>query len=87
MDVVIDHLRFEARKWEDKDIDEGNIMQNKPRVSVESFSNISYLTVSQVPIQPNNCDCGFYIIHFFDLIVSDPPKYRQILRVSICDID
>lgn len=37
----------------------------------------------QVPVQPNMCDCGLYLLHFVETFVSNPEKYRHIILVSL----
>ena len=46
------------------------------------FHYFPFNGASQVPIQRNGCDCGYFMIHFFDLILSNPTQYRKILKVS-----
>lgn len=82
VDVILKHLRFEAFAWEDKKIDEARIISRKPPVSVYLFPLFPINGASQVPVQRNGCDCGYYMIHFFDLILSNPTQYRKILKVS-----
>jgi hypothetical protein len=36
----------------------------------------------QVPRQHNANDCGFYLLHYASIFLSDPPKYRRIIVVS-----
>jgi Ulp1 family protease len=32
-------------------------------------------------VQPNSYDCGFYMLHFAQMIMKDPAKYREIMQV------
>lgn len=32
-----------------------------------------------VPVQPNFCDCGLYLLHFAETFVNDPAKYCRII--------
>lgn len=36
-----------------------------------------------MPIQPNHCDCGLYLLHFAQSFVADPEKYIAAIFVSI----
>jgi len=49
------------------------------------FSQIySILKVSfQVPVQPNFCDCGIYLLHLAQTFMSDPARYRRMILVSL----
>ncbi|KAF8073873.1 hypothetical protein FPV67DRAFT_772567 [Lyophyllum atratum] len=33
-----------------------------------------------VPVQPNFCDCGLYLLHFAETFMSDPLRYCQIIK-------
>ncbi|KAG5654258.1 hypothetical protein H0H81_005501 [Sphagnurus paluster] len=34
---------------------------------------------AQVPVQPNFCDCGLYLLHFAETFMSDPSKYSKLI--------
>jgi Ulp1 family protease len=36
----------------------------------------------QVPVQPNFCDCGLFLLHFAETFVNDPAKYCRIITVT-----
>lgn len=44
---------------------------------------LSMLMLNQVPVQPNFCDCGLYLLHFAETFVNDPEKYCRIIAVSL----
>ncbi|KAF5382633.1 hypothetical protein D9615_003013 [Tricholomella constricta] len=33
-----------------------------------------------VPVQPNFCDCGLYLLHFAETFMSDPERYCQVIK-------
>ena len=34
---------------------------------------------AQVPVQPNYCDCGLYLLHFAKMFLSDPDKFKNLI--------
>ncbi|KAF9454782.1 cysteine proteinase [Macrolepiota fuliginosa MF-IS2] len=38
--------------------------------------------MAPVPVQPNYCDCGLYILHFAVTFMSDPQRYCQIIMTK-----
>lgn len=40
----------------------------------------NYLYI-QVPVQPNFCDCGIYLLHFAQTFMSDPDNYCSTIHV------
>ncbi|KAG6841694.1 hypothetical protein C0991_007964 [Blastosporella zonata] len=34
---------------------------------------------AQVPVQPNFCDCGLYLLHFAETFISDPVHYSHVI--------
>ena len=39
-------------------------------------------THAKVPLQPNHCDCGVYLLKYFATFMSDPEKYLRLVFVS-----
>ncbi|EJC97929.1 uncharacterized protein FOMMEDRAFT_171324 [Fomitiporia mediterranea MF3/22] len=35
-----------------------------------------------VPVQPNFCDCGLYLLHFAQTFMTDPKKYKEVIFAS-----
>ncbi|TRM64160.1 hypothetical protein BD626DRAFT_547865 [Schizophyllum amplum] len=53
-------------------------LEARDKKGVENVSDVKGKMAS-VPVQPNFCDCGIYLIHFFRTFLSDPNFYlRQI---------
>lgn len=42
-----------------------------------------YETLLQVPVQPNFCDCGIYLLHLAQTFMSNPSHYRRMILVSL----
>ncbi|GLB38240.1 hypothetical protein LshimejAT787_0501050 [Lyophyllum shimeji] len=38
---------------------------------------------AQVPVQPNFCDCGLYLLHFAEIFMTDPLKYCRIIKERV----
>jgi Ulp1 family protease len=45
------------------------------------FFSYALNPVTQVPLQPNSCDCGIYLLHFVRTFMSDPTKYANMILV------
>lgn len=43
----------------------------------------TYISPAQVPIQPNYCDCGVYVLHFVRVFIGNPETYTQLILVRI----
>lgn len=37
---------------------------------------------AQVPIQPNFCDCGIYLLHFVQTLMKDPERFNRIMLTT-----
>ena len=53
-----------------------NVKANK----LYSCVNCSITAAFQVPVQPNHCDCGVYLIHFAETFLSNP----SLANVMVC---
>ncbi|KAI8906996.1 hypothetical protein DFJ77DRAFT_185818 [Powellomyces hirtus] len=38
---------------------------------------------AKVPVQPNHCDCGIYLLYYVEVFLKDPRKYLNIIFVSL----
>lgn len=48
------------------------------------FENtLFYETLLQVPVQPNFCDCGIYLLHLAQTFMSNPSHYRRMILASL----
>lgn len=52
-----------------------NVKANNPSYCV----NWSITDVFQVPVQPNHCDCGVYLIHFAETFLSNPAELANVM--------
>jgi hypothetical protein len=41
----------------------------------------------QVPVQPNFCDCGVYLLHFVETFMSNPTQYYRFIVVRTFAVD
>lgn len=60
--------------------EEANSTPNKPPASFPD----PFCFQSRVPQQPNFCDCGIYLLHYFDRFFSDPD---QSLRLAVASAE
>lgn len=67
-----DYLYHEAK-------DKGKLAD--PKMSFSNVHQPEYV-VAQVPNQPNYCDCGIYLLHYFDRFFSDPDYFLSMIVVS-----
>jgi hypothetical protein len=56
-------------------------------LSLNSCNGLSLTESVQVPVQPNYCDCGLYVLHFAKTFMSDPQRYSQIIMVHFSALD
>lgn len=66
-----DYLRLEARA-------KGFVPAD---IDLKSLGDPIHVDV-RVPEQPNYCDCGIYLLHFFDRYFSDPDYFFRIILAS-----
>ncbi|WFD22597.1 hypothetical protein MEQU1_001269 [Malassezia equina] len=66
-----DYLRLEARA-------KGFVPAD---IDLKSLEDPIHIDV-RVPEQPNYCDCGIYLLHFFDRYFSDPDYFFRIILAS-----
>lgn len=66
-----DYLRLEARA-------KGFVPSD---VDLKTLGNPIHVDV-RVPEQPNYCDCGIYLLHFFDRFFSDPDHFFHIILAA-----
>ncbi|PWN54072.1 cysteine proteinase, partial [Violaceomyces palustris] len=70
--VMRDYLWLEAR-------DKGQLRD--PERNTRETAKVLHVDAN-VPIQPNHCDCGIYLLHFFDRFFSDPEAFTKLAWVS-----
>ncbi|KAL1745266.1 hypothetical protein HDZ31DRAFT_36807 [Schizophyllum fasciatum] len=51
-------------------------LEARDKKQIENVSDVKGKMAS-VPVQPNFCDCGVYLIHFFRTFLSDPELYLR----------
>ncbi|KAI5830763.1 hypothetical protein K523DRAFT_336513 [Schizophyllum commune Tattone D] len=51
-------------------------LEARDKKQVENVSDVKGKMAS-VPVQPNFCDCGVYLIHFFRTFLSDPESFLR----------
>ncbi|WFD25998.1 Ulp1 peptidase [Malassezia nana] len=66
-----DYLRLEARA-------KGFVPSD---VDLKTLGDPIHVDV-RVPEQPNYCDCGIYLLHFFDRFFSDPDQFFHIILAA-----
>lgn len=49
----------------------------------EDQLGILHLNDAKAPLQPNFCDCGIYLIHYFDRLFKDPETLFPLCYVSV----
>ena len=76
------YLAMEAR--DKKTITEVPGLIYDKEASVRTNSPSSHILVDwsiKVPMQPNDCDCGVFLLHFVRIFMSDPMQYCQTILV------
>ena len=78
------YLKLEALDKK-KVVNTGNVGSKSAPVGSQSFFSDAFFTESflQVPVQPNFCDCGIYLLHLAQTFMSKPGHYRRMILVSL----
>jgi len=69
--VLRDYLRLEARA-------KGSVPADTDLKTLGDPIHVD----ARVPEQPNYCDCGIYLLHFFDRFFSDPDQFFRNIIAS-----
>ena len=72
------YLRMEAKSKKGSEVT-SEVHSMAASVCFMSFLVLLLTPCPQVPQQPNDCDCGIYLIHFAQTFLSDPEKYANII--------
>jgi Ulp1 family protease len=56
----------------------------KAKVSIVLVQHVLWIFTFalQVPLQPNSCDCGVYVLHFVRVFLSDPVLFTEFFQVA-----
>jgi Ulp1 family protease len=82
VEILTDYLNLEAQHKR-KIVKPTAAIGKKALVSKFNGGSSSQVMISQVPIQPNNFDCGIYLLHFAETFLSDPRRYFRTITVRL----